>query len=270
MCLNEPTSMQTHNSYGGERWTNKNLTTTESTLQNWIGKEKDNESKLGDHGVRKYEYETGRFISIDPLWSKYYGWTPYQYSMNSPIKYLDYGGEDIILFFAQSQGRAPGGHVAILVGQGDGPFKLVSKDGTRSWMRLFGEPKVSYKEFESLDNFYSSDFYNFLDYTSAFRIYSSSDEDTKAVEIAKEKADEYYNIFSNNCVHSSYLGIYNGLDNPEGNFNIMIPLQMYYQTTIDYKDRGEKVDLPNEKDPNDLPGKEKSKKNEDYPKKNDK
>ena len=80
-----PTSMQTHNPYGGERWTNSNLTTKESTLLNWVGKEKDNESKLGDHGVRKYEYETGRFISIDPLWGKYYGWTPYQYSMNSPV-----------------------------------------------------------------------------------------------------------------------------------------------------------------------------------------
>lgn len=87
-----PTSMQTHNPYGGERWTNSNLTETESTLLNWVGKEKDNESKLGDHGVRKYEYETGRFISIDPLWSNYYGWTPYQYSMNSPVMMVDYGG----------------------------------------------------------------------------------------------------------------------------------------------------------------------------------
>lgn len=87
-----PTSMQTHNPYGGDRWTNVNLTETESTLLNWVGKEKDNESKLGDHGVRKYEYETGRFISIDPLWAKYYGWTPFQYSMNSPIMNVDYSG----------------------------------------------------------------------------------------------------------------------------------------------------------------------------------
>ncbi|MFA7326339.1 MAG: RHS repeat-associated core domain-containing protein [Candidatus Kapaibacterium sp.] len=85
--------MQTHNPYGGDRWTNSNLAETESTLLNWVGKEKDNESKLGDHGVRKYEYETGRFISIDPLWSNYYGWTPYQYSMNSPISRIDVNGD---------------------------------------------------------------------------------------------------------------------------------------------------------------------------------
>lgn len=87
-----PTSMQTHNPFGSERWANSNLTETESTLLNWIGKEKDHESKLGDHGFRKYEYETGRFISIDPLWGKYYGWTPYQYSMNSPVMLVDYSG----------------------------------------------------------------------------------------------------------------------------------------------------------------------------------
>ena len=93
-----PTSMQTHNPFGSERWTNSNLTETESTLLNWVSKEKDNESKLGDHGVRKYEYETGRFISIDPLWSSYYSWTPYQYSRNNPINALDIsGGADFIL-----------------------------------------------------------------------------------------------------------------------------------------------------------------------------
>ena len=90
-----PTSMQTHNPFGSERWTNKNLTTKESTLLNWVGKEKDNESKLGDHGVRKYEYETGRFISIDPLWGKYFGWTPYQYSMNSPVMLVDVDGNEL-------------------------------------------------------------------------------------------------------------------------------------------------------------------------------
>ena len=48
----------------------------------YIDKEKDRESKLGDHGVRKYDYEIGRFTSVDPLWEKYTGWTGYQYSLN--------------------------------------------------------------------------------------------------------------------------------------------------------------------------------------------
>ncbi len=56
----------------------------------YIDKEKDRESMLGDHtstslsasGIRKYDYEIGRFTSVDPFWEKYTGWTGYQYSLN--------------------------------------------------------------------------------------------------------------------------------------------------------------------------------------------
>ncbi|MEI6089125.1 MAG: hypothetical protein WCR42_01605 [bacterium] len=36
-----------------------------------IGKERDEESYLGDFGVRKYDYAVGRFTSPDVLWEKY-------------------------------------------------------------------------------------------------------------------------------------------------------------------------------------------------------
>jgi RHS repeat-associated protein len=57
--------------------------------QTFIGKEKDNESSLGDFGVRKYDDFTGRFFQIDPLWEKYYSHTPYHYSANNPVSFLD-------------------------------------------------------------------------------------------------------------------------------------------------------------------------------------
>jgi len=67
---------------------------TGNTYQNsYIGEEKDVESSLGDHGVRKYDYEIGRFTSVDPLWEKYTGWTGYQYSLNNPVNYLDNNGK---------------------------------------------------------------------------------------------------------------------------------------------------------------------------------
>ncbi|HRP03091.1 MAG TPA: RHS repeat-associated core domain-containing protein [Candidatus Kapabacteria bacterium] len=57
-------------------------------------------SKLGDHtstslsasAVRKYDYEIGRFTSVDPLWEKYTGWTGYQYSLNNPVNASDGNG----------------------------------------------------------------------------------------------------------------------------------------------------------------------------------
>ena len=64
------------------------------TRQGYIGKEKDVENGLGDHGVRKYDYN--RFNSIDPLWEKYYGWSPYQYCMNNPIWAKDWDGREVM------------------------------------------------------------------------------------------------------------------------------------------------------------------------------
>jgi RHS repeat-associated protein len=62
------------------------------TRMSFIGKEKDIESELGDFGMRKYDSEIGRFTSIDPLWEKYYSWTPYHYCSNNPVMGSDPGG----------------------------------------------------------------------------------------------------------------------------------------------------------------------------------
>ena len=51
----------------------------------FVSKESNMESSLGDFGVRKYDEEIGRFTSIDPLWEKYLGWSPYHYCGNNPV-----------------------------------------------------------------------------------------------------------------------------------------------------------------------------------------
>ena len=58
------------------------------TTENNIN-DNNSKSKLGDHGVRKYDYEIGRFTSVDPLWEKYTGWTGYQYSLNKINRNMD-------------------------------------------------------------------------------------------------------------------------------------------------------------------------------------
>jgi RHS repeat-associated protein len=41
---------------------------TTKTRKTYIGKERDDESYLGNFGVRKYDYAAGRFTSPDVLW----------------------------------------------------------------------------------------------------------------------------------------------------------------------------------------------------------
>ncbi|MCE2502641.1 MAG: hypothetical protein J4G05_01050, partial [Chlorobi bacterium] len=59
----------------------------------FIDKEKDQESGLGDFGVRKYDDGIGRFTSIDPLWEKFPAWSPYVYSRNNPVLRVDPTGK---------------------------------------------------------------------------------------------------------------------------------------------------------------------------------
>ncbi|KXK09513.1 MAG: hypothetical protein UZ22_OP11002001050 [Microgenomates bacterium OLB23] len=74
------------------------LTTTGTGQRTgYIGLEADNETGLGNYGVRLYEPEYGRFMSVDVLWGEYEGWQPYQYGLNSPTVFTDRSGKVVII-----------------------------------------------------------------------------------------------------------------------------------------------------------------------------
>jgi len=69
------------------------LTTTGTGQRTgYIGREADNETGLGNYGVRLYEPEYGRFMSVDVLWGAMGDWNPYHYSHASPIVRKDGSG----------------------------------------------------------------------------------------------------------------------------------------------------------------------------------
>ncbi|WKZ78456.1 MAG: RHS repeat-associated core domain-containing protein [Candidatus Kapaibacterium sp.] len=84
------------------------LTTTGSGQRtSYIGREADNETGLGNYGVRLYEPEYGRFMSVDVLWGEYENVNSYHYALNRPTVLLDYTGLDTtqrvkMVAFAQS------------------------------------------------------------------------------------------------------------------------------------------------------------------------
>ncbi|OQP58027.1 hypothetical protein A4R26_23295 [Niastella populi] len=60
------------------------------------GKEYDNEVKgegnQQDYGMRVYDPRVGKFLSLDPLTKTYPWYTPYQFTGNNPIKFIDLDG----------------------------------------------------------------------------------------------------------------------------------------------------------------------------------
>lgn len=71
-------------------------TTTDAQPYKYNGKELDTKGGLNlyDYGARHYDPVLGRFMTMDPMAEKYYGWSPYVYCLNNPIKYMDPDGRD--------------------------------------------------------------------------------------------------------------------------------------------------------------------------------
>ena len=61
------------------------------------GKEFERKNGLNwmDYGARHYDAALGRFTTIDPLTEKYYGWSPYAYCMNNPVRFVDSDGRKV-------------------------------------------------------------------------------------------------------------------------------------------------------------------------------
>jgi len=55
-------------------------------------KERDTETNYDYFGARYYDSELGRWLSVDPLADKYFGWSPYNYTANNPLKFIDLNG----------------------------------------------------------------------------------------------------------------------------------------------------------------------------------
>jgi RHS repeat-associated protein len=59
----------------------------------FTGKERDVETGYDYFGARYYDSRIGRWLSVDPLAEKYPSWSPYNYTLNNPIKNFDPNGE---------------------------------------------------------------------------------------------------------------------------------------------------------------------------------
>jgi RHS repeat-associated protein len=64
----------------------------------FTGKERDVESGLDYFGARYYNSELGRWYSVDPMASKYPGWSPYNFCLNNPISNIDPNGKELPVY----------------------------------------------------------------------------------------------------------------------------------------------------------------------------
>ena len=65
------------------------------------GKEMQDEMGLEwlDYGARMYDPSSGRWHTVDPLAEQYFSYTPYNYVLNNPVKYIDPDGRRPDFFY---------------------------------------------------------------------------------------------------------------------------------------------------------------------------
>ena len=97
-------------------------------------KERDTETNYDYFGARYYDSELARWTTIDPLWEKYHGWSPYNYVTDNPLNFFDPNGEYKVSADGKRVFRVTQGMNSFL--SSFGPLKLLSS-------AIYSDPKFS-------------------------------------------------------------------------------------------------------------------------------
>jgi RHS repeat-associated protein len=122
------------------------------------GKELDKSDEFGslthyDYGFRIYNPSIGKFLSVDPLASKYPNESPYNYVSNNPILFIDPDGREKIIGFDKNKKDDQ----VIIAGaekyQDDGAIHIFGHGNTKGIYLVMDGKKVSIESPEQLNSF---------------------------------------------------------------------------------------------------------------------
>jgi len=160
----------------------------------FTGKERDDEFGLNlDYfGGRYYDWLRGQWISRDPLAEKYPSWSPYNYALNNPLKYVDRDGRDVVIL-NDPQGAYGFGHNAILIGNDNKGWIYYSRDGRAD----DGSSKYTRQEFKTFDGFTDSKLSR--RYDEAVRFQTTDEQDKAGQEYAEKAVKKEFDRTDCNC-----------------------------------------------------------------------
>ena len=174
-------------------------------------------ANLLDFTARTYDPSLPLFQTQDPQAGDYTQFLPYLYCGADPINRIDPTGKDIAVLLVEG---TPG-HMGLLVSTDDGKWLYYSVNGNNltvsgnfSGGKHFNEVGVD-GEWSSPQDFLDSEFntepaeggednpnYANYNYTEAYQIKTTPEQDKIIAETFADIANEEYGLFSNNCAHA--------------------------------------------------------------------
>ena len=100
----------------------RTYSTTDTTVNKFTGKERDQETGYDYFGARYYDSRISVWLSPDPLFEKHMQWSPYNYVLRNPVVLIDPDGNDpIYIWFIKYRINSSGvnipfvGHAGVLL-----------------------------------------------------------------------------------------------------------------------------------------------------------